>query len=92
MDLVGRTVTIQVGELKARSIEDIIGSPASDVRRVWVLRRQNEWEGTVSLMRPSEISALYQVDCLFEMLDLDPMLNLPSPPILHSVYPILHSL
>lgn len=58
LELEGTYVTIQIGELKALDIDEVVGCPASDTRRVWVVQRLNDLEGVVSLKPASELNGL----------------------------------
>lgn len=59
------TVILQIGELKARTLNAIL----NEARGVWVLLRNNDNEGTVLLRTPAEINALYMEDAQFRLLD-----------------------
>lgn len=64
-----KAVTIQVSELKSRSLLDITGSPSADVRQVWVLIRQNDNDGTVMLRQAVDLNYLFNNGQQFVVLD-----------------------
>jgi len=59
----GNTVIIQIGELKRRDLHEIYQEG------VWVLLRNNDNEGVVSLRSPCVINALYMEDARFRLMD-----------------------
>jgi len=65
----GTTVTIQIGVLKAATLEDIVTAPAGDKRQVWVLRQHNLLEGSVELVRASGLQELHDDGASFHVLD-----------------------
>jgi len=65
----GTTVTIQVGELRCKSLETLVGSPAEDHRQVWILIRQNDLDGVVMLRQAGDLNFLYAKGLEFLVLD-----------------------
>jgi len=63
------TVIIQVAELKSRDIVEVISDPGGDTRLAWLLTKNNEQEGEVTLVKPSEINSLHLEGSQFRVLD-----------------------
>eukprot|EP00929_Paragymnodinium_shiwhaense_P080548 TRINITY_DN42019_c0_g1_i1.p1 TRINITY_DN42019_c0_g1~~TRINITY_DN42019_c0_g1_i1.p1 ORF type:complete len:1132 (-),score=273.91 TRINITY_DN42019_c0_g1_i1:347-3742(-) len=71
-----QTVIIQIGELKAQDIDVVIRDPGGEYRSVWIVLRNNDKEGVVTLCRASDLNALYMAGAKFRVLDF----AVPPPP------------
>jgi hypothetical protein len=64
-----QTVIVQIGEMKVDGIDTVIGDPGGESRSVWILLRNNDQEGTVTLCRAGELNALILDGSSFRVLD-----------------------
>merc|ERR1711963_1200550 len=66
--LQGTSVTIQIGQMKSRDINEIMGCPEDDSRNVWVLLHLNSREGSVELKPAEELNALRANKAIFRVI------------------------
>jgi len=65
----GSTATIQIGALKADSLQNLATAPGGRPRELWVLVRHNKLEGSVELARASRLNGLHEDGSLFKAID-----------------------
>lgn len=71
-DKQGETVTIQVGELRGKGLEEVLGTPASEYgRQIWALTKFNMFEGELGLKSAAEVNNLMVTYTPFHLLDFD---------------------
>jgi len=58
LEMQGKSVIVQIGELKSIDILRAMSSPASKIRQVWILRKQNEIDGIVNLVEAHALAKM----------------------------------
>jgi hypothetical protein len=76
VDKQGTTVTIQVGDLRDKSLEEVMGTKVGDSfdshhRPVWVLERLNDSEGELKLRPSADVNVLISKKAVFCIADFD---------------------
>jgi hypothetical protein len=76
LDEQGKTVTIQVGDLRDKPVEVVMGTKISDAtglpqRSVWVLERLNDKEGELKLRPSADLNILMSQKAMFCIVDFD---------------------
>merc|ERR1711920_362235 len=64
-------VTIQVAELKARTMDIVLGPAGTDMRSVWVLVAQNKLEASLALATIGEVNDIRSEGHPFILVDFD---------------------
>jgi len=67
----GCTATVQIGALKAESLDVIVKAPGGKSREIWVMKRHNDLEGSVELVRASQLDGLVSSRCPFKAVDFE---------------------